>query len=379
MERVPALRLPLKDYSQEIGRKISCVLSSGYASHGEMNKQFASMFVDRMGRGYALPTASASAAIRVVIRCLQARRPGASVVLIPDTAFPGVYEILMAVDPNLNICVLPVSVKSGLMPTVETMESMIEGFGILCFLAVYTAGVAPMHMIDIAKVLYAKRIPMIEDCSQATGCWVTGNVRAGTLGMASVFSFYGSKVLPIGEGGMVWSRYEQFMQEICECSLAGGYRFGSKPPDVARENIRMPEVAAAIGTVLLQHEDVIIEKRRIACSLYCREISKIQELRMLAHDCACYSIDGYRLPVYLSLDDIELAERFSNKVYASTDQVSWQRKANVKTLSQVYGLSHCMFKEGRAYARAHVCLPIFPGITEGEIHTVVEVLKSCLI
>jgi dTDP-4-amino-4,6-dideoxygalactose transaminase len=377
MDKVPALRLPLIDYVPEILTKIGNVLLSGYASHGEYNLEFAGMFEKRMGGGHAFPTASASAAIRVVIRCLQASRPNANIILIPDTAFPGVYEILMAVDPDLNICVLPVSVESGLMPTMETIESIADSSHVLCFLAVYTAGIAPAHMQEVSHFLNEKNIPMIEDCSQATGCWINSADRAGTLGMASIFSFYGSKVLPIGEGGMIWTKDEELMVQVCNCSLKDGYRF-DVPVDVPRENIRMPEVAAAIGTVLLKHEDEIILKRRMAYDFYFRELSKIPALHMLFDDCMWGSIDGYRLPVYVSLDDVAYAEAFSNKVYASTDRVSWQRKANVKTLSQVYGLSHSMFEAGQDYVRAHVCLPIYPGISESEVHTVVEVLKSCL-
>ncbi len=106
-------------------------------------------------------------------------------------------------------------------------------------------------------------VPIIEDCAQAIGAKLY-NRHLGTFGKAAIFSFYASKVLTTGYGGMVFSKDESFIEKIKD------YReFDCRKKYKARFNFKMSDLQAAIGTVQLKKLPLFLKKReKIANDYY---------------------------------------------------------------------------------------------------------------
>lgn len=108
---------------------------------------------------------------------------------------------------------------------------------------------------------YCRRhgIALFEDCAHAHGASWHGR-RPGSWGLAGVYSFYGTKTISTGEGGMLVTRDERL------AAFARAYRNYGKPSyDIAGLNYRMSEFTAALGVVQTERlEEIVAWKRRYA-------------------------------------------------------------------------------------------------------------------
>jgi 3-amino-5-hydroxybenzoate synthase len=131
-----------------------------------------------------------------------------------------------------------------------------------------TRAIIPVHMCGqiadmdaILEIAQKYDLRVIEDAAHAQGAEWKGR-RAGTLGDAAIFSFQAFKLMTAGEGGIVTSNDESFIER---CFLYGNC--GRPQGDRAYQhtllgtNSRMSELHAAVLRVQLQRLDAQIERR----------------------------------------------------------------------------------------------------------------------
>lgn len=124
-------------------------------------------------------------------------------------------------------------------------------------IALVHANGLPADMDAINRIAGPRGILVIEDCSHAHGAGYRGK-SAGVLGDIAAFSFQMKKILPIGEGGMVVSREQRFLDRAWDfVNLAKGGRTGQ-----LGYNLRMHELQGALGLAFLPKVDGHNEIRR---------------------------------------------------------------------------------------------------------------------
>jgi dTDP-4-amino-4,6-dideoxygalactose transaminase len=113
-------------------------------------------------------------------------------------------------------------------------------------IALVHANGLPVDMDPINRIAGERGILVIEDCSHAHGAGYRGK-SAGVLGDIAAFSFQMKKILPIGEGGMVVSREQKFLDRAWDfVNLAKGGKTGQ-----LGYNLRMHELQGALGLAFL--------------------------------------------------------------------------------------------------------------------------------
>jgi dTDP-4-amino-4,6-dideoxygalactose transaminase len=129
--------------------------------------------------------------------------------------------------------------------------------------------VVPVHLyglmadMDSTISITEKRgIAVIEDAAQAHGSEMKGK-RAGSLGITGCFSFYPSKVMTTGEGGMITTNDVELARALKSLRTHGQeWVEGELVVTRLGGNFRMPEVEAAIGRVQLRKLPKFLEVRR---------------------------------------------------------------------------------------------------------------------
>ncbi|MCR4321840.1 MAG: DegT/DnrJ/EryC1/StrS family aminotransferase, partial [Candidatus Brocadiaceae bacterium] len=102
-------------------------------------------------------------------------------------------------------------------------------------------------------------VPVIEDCAQSIGSKIGGQY-VGTIGDVSIFSFYATKVMTTGEGGMVASNSSELVERICDLR-----DYDNKDDYMVRYNYKMTDIQATMGIEQLKKlPDFINRRRRIA-------------------------------------------------------------------------------------------------------------------
>jgi perosamine synthetase len=116
-------------------------------------------------------------------------------------------------------------------------------------------------------------IPVIEDCAQSIGAR-SGGRYAGSFGTLSVFSFYATKMLGAGEGGMVASNDPGLIDAIRDLR-----DYDEKETYVVRYNYKMTDILAALCESRLQKLPLYIDRRKEIAGIYDVGLSDL-ELRI---------------------------------------------------------------------------------------------------
>jgi perosamine synthetase len=118
---------------------------------------------------------------------------------------------------------------------------------------VHIGGHIAFEIEQIAELCRAEGIVLIEDCAHAHGAEWNGR-KPGSWGDAGVWSFYATKTVSTGEGGMLSSRHGELLE------YARAFRNYGKPTHAVHGlNFRLSEFTAALGLVQTERMEEIVE------------------------------------------------------------------------------------------------------------------------
>jgi len=197
---------------EEIEEVVHC-LRSGWLTTGHKVKQFEREFGEFIGAKHALAVNSCTAALHLALEAVGVG-PGDEVITTPMTftATAAVIEHLGArpvfadvTAQTLNID--PAEIQRRLSPRTKAI------------LPVHFAGQA-CDMDAIAEVARGAGVPVIEDAAHAIPTRYKGRM-VGTLSDVTCFSFYATKNVTTGEGGMVVTDRDDIMERMRLMHLHG--------------------------------------------------------------------------------------------------------------------------------------------------------------
>ncbi|MHB9286504.1 DegT/DnrJ/EryC1/StrS family aminotransferase [Halobacteriales archaeon Cl-PHB] len=231
------------------------VLDSGHLAHGDVVRQFEAEFADYCGADHAVGVANGTAALHAALAGLGIGE-GDTVVTTPFTfvatanavRFTGAEPVFADIDPetyNLD----PDAVRE----TIDDLDGDVDAI-----LVVHLYGL-PAAMGRLADVAEAYDVPLVEDAAQAHGAEHEGR-RVGAIGDVGCFSFYPTKNMTTGEGGMVVTDRPGLAERVRTFIDHG--RAGTYQHVTVGHNFRMSNVAAALGRVQLDRLPDYVEARR---------------------------------------------------------------------------------------------------------------------
>tara|TARA_A100001015_G_scaffold304278_1_gene395241 strand:- start:335 stop:1231 length:897 start_codon:yes stop_codon:yes gene_type:complete len=225
------------------------------------SEKFENLFAEFVGSKYAVSCNSGTSALELIFRSINIE--GKEVILPSNTFIATANAIINAggklvfADCDNDMCLSYNSV----------IDKINKNTVAVCH--VHIAGFVTHDALKIAQFCKKNNILFIEDAAQAHGSSLN-NYNAGTIGDAAAFSFYSTKVMTTGEGGMLTTNNK----EISEKSKSLR-EFGKKPNEIYTNiywalgyNWRMPEVSALMGIQQLNALNKNIKKRREIISHY---------------------------------------------------------------------------------------------------------------
>jgi dTDP-4-amino-4,6-dideoxygalactose transaminase len=263
----------------ETGAAVERVLRSGWVTTGPECAAFEEEFARYVGARHAVTVSSCTAAIELAVRGL--RLPAGSLILTPTITFCGAVEaIVHAGHVPVLVDVDPVT---G-MVTPGTCAAAARGVGGVAAMVVlhYAGDPAPVEALADAAGLPLDRV--VEDAAHALGTEVDGRP-VGSFSRASCFSFYATKNLPIGEGGMLTTDDDELASWVRSARLHGmtsdaWRRYlpgGSWRYSVVEQGLKanLSDVQAAIGRVQLRHLDQWQQRRHEIAARYATSLDGV--------------------------------------------------------------------------------------------------------
>jgi len=144
-------------------------------------------------------------------------------------------------------------------------------------------------------------IPVIEDCAQAVGARYKGR-KVGAFGHAAILSFYATKVMTTGEGGMVVSNSRDLLERVRDLR-----EYDQKKSSAVRYNYKMTDMQAAMGLCQLEQLPNFVRRRKKIARDYYSAFEKLPvelPLRDEGHIYYRYII-GLREDVKPKIDTLE--------------------------------------------------------------------------
>lgn len=134
---------------------------------------------------------------------------------------------------------------------------------------VHIGGHIAFDVEKIASFCKEKRIELVEDCAHVHGGWWNGKT-GGHYGIAGAYSFYATKTMPLGDGGMVVSCNQDLLKYVEEFRNYGKEVLEGHVYYRMKEgfNFRLSEFNAALGIVQMERLNRILDWKRELASKY---------------------------------------------------------------------------------------------------------------
>jgi len=202
-------------------------------------------------------------------------------------------------------------------------------------------------------------VPIIEDCAQSIGAEFNGK-QVGSFGELSIVSFYATKMMTTGEGGMVLTNNSKLYQKIIEVR-----DYDKKPLTPIKYNYKMTDFQASLGLSQFKKIPYFIERRREIASLYNRYFSEYDIVRTPR-------IYSHKKPVFyryvIMVDDIDHIQKRAKENGIVCEKPVY--KPLHKSLP-----SFICSNSDQVYEQA-LSIPLYPSLTRNEIDYLLQIFSD---
>lgn len=370
VRKVPAAKIQfLPEDRAWIADRIHEVLSTGQLTLGKYGTEFEQKFAQFCGTGHAIAVNSGTSSLEIILRGLDVIGKD---VLVPTNTFfataaavvhAGGRPVFVDMDPE-SFAVRPEDLEKKV--TAKTVGLIV----------VHIGGIVSRRMPDLLDWASKKGLWLVEDAAHAHGSSY-GGVRAGAFGIASSFSFYPTKVMTSGEGGMIVTNDTRLAEEARIYRDQGKASFTQNVHIRMGYNWRMSEPHAIIGLKHLERLPAMIADRQKIAAVYDQELLNVRNATPLPVP------NGGRGNFYKYIavlkehqDRRTLKTLLREKHGVSLAGEVYEEPLHKQPVFERYVSGPLPVSE--VYCARHVCLPIFSGMEQADAHHVVNALQAVI-
>lgn len=357
-------------------------LHSGWLTTGHKTKRFENEFAQYVTAPYAVAVNSATAAMHLALDALDIQT--GDEVIVPVYTFTATAEVVIHcgacpvfVDVDPVTCNLdPVQLEKHITPRTRAI------------IVVHIAGL-PAEMDPILTIAREHGLPVIEDAAHAFPAKYRGRA-IGSISDMTAFSFYATKTLSTGEGGMLTTANLEYAQRSSMMSLHGISRDawkrykaeGSWYYEVLQAGYKynMTDLAASIGLHQLARSEWLLQRRQEIARHYTEAFAQCHELEVPAnppHVQHAWHLYILRLHLeHLSITrDAFIQALTEMKIGTSVHFIPLHLHPFYR---DTYHLKPNDYPVAlQAYQRA-ISLPIYPGMTDEDVDDVIAAIQQII-
>ena len=352
---IPIARPQMGDEEKEL---VWSVLSSGALAQGARVRELEERFAAFVGVEHGIATSSGTTALHLALLGYGIG-PGDEVITVPFTfiasatavLFTGARPVFVDVDEaSFNIDVR--QIEDAITPRTRAI------------LPVSLYG-RPAEMPAIGEIAARRGLALVEDAAQSHGAAI-GERRSGTWG-AGCFTFYPTKNMTTGEGGMVTTDDPELadrMRLVREHGMRVRYHH-----EIVGYNFRMTDIHAGIGLAQLAKLLAYNDRRRAIAARYERELRGV-------------------ITPSIPLDVTHVYHQYTIRVNRRDEFVEQLRERGVGTgvyypipvhrqkpfIALGYGDQH--FPVTERLTEQVVSFPVHPSLTDAEVATVISAVNE---
>ena len=363
-----AIKFSIPSITKQDINLVGKIIKSGWLTHGKYTTLFENEIKKFTKAKFAISVSSCTAGLH--ISCLASGFQKGDEVIVPaqtHTAtahaveYTGAKPIFADVDyPSGNISLEEIK---------KRISKKTKGV-ILVHMAGY-----PCEMEKITKFCKKKKITILEDCAHALGTYFNG-VHAGNFGISGSFSFYPTKQITTGEGGIVITNNEKFYRKIKKLKAFGidkDVKDRKKQGDYDVKslgfNYRMTDFQAALGYRQIINYHKNLKLRHLIAKRYLKNFSKSNKITFMPYT---KNSSFFVFQIFCKNRDKILKNFKKNNIGASVHyanplpKMSYYRKK--------YKLNIKNFKNAYKYGKFNISLPVYPRLKKQEVDKICKAI-----
>jgi perosamine synthetase len=283
MERIPLFRPLIREQTiQAVGE----VLRSGWLGLGPKTASFEKAFADYVGISYCVGLNSCTSALHLGLHLLDL--PAGSEVITTALTFVSTNHVILY--ENCRPVFADIERDTGNLDIHSVSDRITERTAAIMLM--HYAGY-PCDIEQFYALARQRNIPIVEDCAHACGAEYKGK-RIGSHGDIHAFSFHPVKNLPMGDGGALTIRSDEYHRRLKRLRWLGisadtfqrtgpeGYRWNYDVSELGFK-YHMNDVQAAIGLAQLDWLDRDNARRASIAAQYRQQLSGVPGIRLLEY------------------------------------------------------------------------------------------------
>jgi perosamine synthetase len=369
---IPAARIyfPEED-RKELLEQIDGILRSGQLTLGKYTKEFEERFAQYIGTKYAIAVNSGTSALEIILRALDIG--GSSVIVPTNTFFATPASVIHAGGK-----VVFADITDNLWLDPESMKRSIQG-DTRAVIVVHIGGIIPPQIGEIQQICKEHSLSLVEDAAHAQGSTLNGK-KAGSFGIAAAFSFYPTKVMTSGEGGMITTDDEKVYERALVFRDQGKAGFFGNVHTEMGYNWRMSEIHAAIGLSQFARLEEFIADRRKTARIYDEELTKINGMTPVTIPSEVKS-NYYKYIALLKdgIDRASLKKEMKDRYGVGLSGEVYELPCHLQPVfKDLYGFKGGELPVAEGLCQRQICLPVFAGMTKEQARYVVDSLRRAI-
>ncbi len=357
------------DFSQKdvawIQERIGEVLGSrAFLTLGRYVEEFEGAFAELVGVPWAVAVNSGTAALEIIFRAL--RIEGYDVVIPTNTFAATAFAVLHAggkpvfADCGEDLTADPEDVERRITPKTKAA------------VAVHIGGLVSPAALALRELCSRKGLYLVEDAAHAHGSRIDAR-QAGSLGVAGAFSFFSTKVMTTGEGGMIVTSDRALAEKARLLRDQAKVEGRNYHRDIGY-NWRMTELQAILGLAQLRRLAEFLSRRAHVARIYDMGWANEQKLRPLAVPPNSYP-NYYKYVLFLKDKtpgeiDKPLKERFGVRLGGFVYDIPCHEQPVFQQFAQEH------LPRAEDLCRRHICPPIYPSLTDEDAQYVVNAIQE---
>ena len=339
------------------------IFDQGFFTDHKYVQKFELEFKKKYKCKYSLATSSGTSALEIILRSLNVK--GKEVLVNSNTFIATGHAI-----SNAGGKIVPVDLDERyfLMSPKDLKKKINSKTGAVVI--VHIGGIITPNIHEIVKICKKFNVPLVEDAAQAQGSKYK-NIFAGNFGIAGAISFFTTKVMTTGEGGMVTTNKKNLYKTMYSMR-----RFGMKKNKIFHDHIsgnyKLSEFSALLGIIELKRINKRIRKRNQLAKIYYNNLNRSKFLPLTSE--GNFYSNHYKQIIISEIKRSKI-EKFLNKKKISLTggvyYVPLHKQPVYKKALKKYKLPITDY-----FCEKHFCPPCYPELSSNDIHIICKNLNA---
>jgi len=365
MKKISIFKLKFeKKFQSKYNLLSNKIFNSKALSEGNYVSKFEKNFSKFVHSKYSIAVSNGTAALEIAFRTIDINNKE---VIVPTNTF---FATIIAI------------IKSGGKPILcdnennspdldvnEIKKKITKNTKAIC--VVHVGGIISEKISNLIKICKKKKLFLIEDAAHAHGSYLNRNLYAGTIGDIGCFSFYPTKVMTTGEGGMITTNNKKLY------SIMSSYKnFGRGPnPQIINflgSNYKISEFTAILGILELKRINKRINKRKDIVMRYFKNLKNNKKYDVIVQK---RGRSSYYKCIIKTKVQSKIIEKYCKRNGIQLTGKVWNIPIHQQKVFKKY-INKGSFKNAEKFSKYHICPPNYPELTFDDIDYVCSILNK---